>query len=327
MNILVTGAAGFIGSHFSEFLLKKGHTVVALDNMNQFYDPDVKRANLLSVEKIAAETGKAFAFYAADIRHQSALKEIFAENEIQVVVHLAAMAGVRPSLLNPLLYEEVNQLGTINILEEARLAGVKKIVFASSSSVYGANEKTPFSESDPVEQPISYYAATKRAGELSCHVAHKIYGMSIAALRFFTVYGPRQRPDLAIHKFTKALFSGAKLPVYGEGDFSRDFTYVDDIIDGVYKAMLWVEGAQIPRYEIFNLGESRTASVKELIALLEKVTGLKAEIDRQPEMLGDVRRTFADITKAKKILGYDPKTELEAGLVEFVKWFRMASGV
>jgi len=327
MNVLVTGAAGFIGSHLSEYLLKKGHTVVALDNMNQFYDPDAKRANLLSVEKVATETGKAFVFYAADVRHETQLKQIFTENKIQAVVHLAAMAGVRPSMQNPLLYEEVNQQGTINVLEQGRLAGVKKIVFASSSSVYGANEKTPFSESDPVALPISYYAATKRAGELSCHVAHKIYGMSVAALRFFTVYGPRQRPDLAIHKFTKALFSGAKIPLYGDGLNSRDFTYIDDIIDGAYKALLWVDDSQIPRYEIFNLGESRTASVNELIILLEKVTGLKAQIEHQPEMPGDVRRTFADITKAKKILGYDPKTELEAGLREFVKWFRLASGV
>jgi UDP-glucuronate 4-epimerase len=323
MKVLVTGAAGFIGSHLCEHLLKNGHAVVGLDNMNQFYDPDVKKENILAVERTANQNQKEFVFYVGDIRHQDFLRQVFRENVgVDVIVHLAAMAGVRPSMENPLLYEEVNQLGTINVFEEARRAGIKKVIFGSSSSVYGNNEKTPFTETDPVDNPISHYAATKKAGELTAHIYHKIYGMSVACLRFFTVYGPRQRPDLAIHKFTKLIFAGKKIPIYGDGTKSRDFTYIADNIDGVYKAILWATESQLPHYEIFNLGESRTVTVNHLIDVLETSIGIKAEREYLPDMPGDVEKTFANIAKAKNVLGYDPHTQIEEGVPEFVKWFK-----
>jgi UDP-glucuronate 4-epimerase len=322
MKVFVTGCAGFIGSHLCEFLLRQGHAVSGLDNMNQFYDPEIKQANLIDIERLADDLKKEFVFYHADIRHGDQVAQILKEHKPDVIVHLAAMAGVRPSLNNPLFYEDVNQMGTLTILEEARKAGVKRLVFGSSSSVYGNNTKVPFQEDDPVDHPISPYAATKKAGELNCHIYHKIYGMSIACLRLFTVYGPRQRPDLAIRKFTQLIFEGKKLPVYGDGSFSRDFTHIDDIIAGVYKAMGWVGEMSSPRYGIFNLGESQTTTVLQLIDLISQASGKIADIQYLPEQLGDVRVTYADITKAKAILGYDPKTKIADGIIKFVDWYR-----
>jgi UDP-glucuronate 4-epimerase len=325
MIILVTGAAGFIGSHLCERLLKDGHEVVGVDNMNPFYDPDIKAANVTDIERAADSHGSRFSFYAADIRHEAQMRDVFASHDVDAVAHLAAMAGVRPSMKNPLLYEEVNQGGTLNVLEQARAKGVKKILFASSSSVYGNNAKIPFSEDDPVDRPISHYAVTKRAGELTCHVFHRIHGMSFACLRFFTVYGPRQRPDLSIHKFTKLIFNGGKIPVFGDGTKKRDFTYVDDTIDGIVRALAWVAEGASPKYEIFNLGESQTASVNEIITLIEKASGVKAERETFPDVAGDVEVTYADIAKARRVLGYDPRIKINEGIPEFVKWFKKAN--
>lgn len=326
-TILVTGAAGFIGSHFCEALLRQGMNVVGVDNMNAFYDPDVKKQNHLIIEQTASTHHSEFSFYETDIRQSFAMRSIFMEHKIDAVVHLAAMAGVRPSFENPLLYEEINQGGTTALLEEMRRAGIKKFVFASSSSVYGNNQKIPFSESDSVDDPISIYAATKRAGELTCRVYHQIYGMSVAALRFFTVYGPRQRPDLAIHKFTHLILSGKKIPVYGDGSKKRDFTYIDDIIDGVNRALQWIDRATTPQYEIFNLGESETSSVNDLIQAIEKASGVKAERDVLADIPGDVHTTYADITKAKRVLGYNPQIKLTDGIPKFVTWFRKSKNL
>jgi UDP-glucuronate 4-epimerase len=320
MNILVTGAAGFIGSHLCEALLRAGHGVIGLDNMNQFYDPEIKKNNLLSVEQTADKHGGKFAFYHTDIRQQEQVGQILHDNAVEVVVHLAAMAGVRPSLENPLLYVSVNEQGTLTLLEEARRCGIKKFVFGSSSSVYGNNKKVPFGETDPVDNPISPYAATKKAGELLCHVYYSVFGMSVACLRFFTVYGPRQRPDLAINKFSSLILAGKKIPIYGDGSKSRDFTYIDDIIDGVVKSVKWVTQGDAPKYEIFNLGESQTTDVNTLVNLLEKAIGKPADRQYLPDAPGDVQTTFADIAKAKKILGYDPKTKIAEGIRKYVEW-------
>lgn len=327
MKVLVTGAAGFIGSHLCEALLKEGHTVVGLDNMNGFYDPEVKQGNLLEVEGTADRSEGEFIFYAGDIRHQDQVAQLLREYEFDCVFHLAAMAGVRPSFQNPLLYEDVNQLGTITMLEECRKAGIKRFIFASSSSVYGNNKKVPYSESDDVNEPISIYASTKRSGELLCHTFHKIYGLSVACLRFFTVFGPRQRPDLAIHKFTHKLYQGDSLPVYGDGSKSRDFTHIEDILQGVLGARDWLLKNDEPQYEIFNLGESKTISVKELISKLEKATGKTAQIEYMAEVPGDVQITNADISKAQEILGYQPKMSFDEGLASFVKWYEKRAGI
>lgn len=325
MNVLVTGSAGFIGSHLCETLLKSGHSVVGLDNMNQFYDPDLKKSNLVAIEHLADSLQKEFVFYQNDIRDQDQVAQILTEHKIELIVHLAAMAGVRPSFENPLLYSEVNVTGTLTLLEEARKAGIKKFVFASSSSVYGNNSKVPFSESDPVDSPVSPYAATKRSGELLCRVYQQVYGMSIACLRFFTVYGPRQRPDLAINKFAHLMMQGKKIPVYGDGSKSRDFTYIDDIILGVVGAIHWVQESQVPQCEIFNLGESQTTDVKALIAHLEKATDKPADIQYLPDIAGDVQTTFADITKSQRLLGYNPKIKVSEGIQKYVDWLRKKS--
>ncbi len=320
MAILVTGAAGFIGSHVCEDLLRRGLSVVGLDNMNQFYNPELKAANLLDIERLAEEKKCEFVFYQADIRHCDQVAQILNNHPIDGIIHLAAMAGVRPSLQNPLLYEDVNQMGTTALLEEARKAGVKRFVFGSSSSVYGNNTKVPFHEDDRVDHPISPYAATKKAGELTCHIYHKIYGLSIACLRFFTVYGPRQRPDLAIRKFAGLIKVGKKVPVYGDGHFSRDFTYVDDIVDGVYRSLAWVAESVSPRYGIFNLGNAQTTTVLELVDYLSQAIGKPADIQFLPEQPGDVQKTFADVSRAREVLGYDPKTKIKEGIGKFVEW-------
>ncbi|HEX5873991.1 MAG TPA: GDP-mannose 4,6-dehydratase, partial [Pyrinomonadaceae bacterium] len=288
--------------------------ITVIDDFNDFYDPTIKRANITAHLK-----DPRYKLNEVDIRDQSSLQQVFKNNNFDCVVHLAARAGVRPSLTEPQLYTETNINGTLNLLELAHQNNVKQFVFGSSSSVYGINAKVPFSEDDPIRQPISPYAATKGAGELLCHTYSHLYGLRCICLRFFTVYGPRQRPDLAIHKFAKLITQGKPIPVFGDGTTRRDYTYVDDIIDGVMAAIVYDKRD----YEVINLGESRTVELRELIQLLEKELDTHATIDRQPPQPGDVPQTFADITKARALLGYDPKTQIEEGLRRFVEWFRM----
>ncbi|HEY0080566.1 MAG TPA: GDP-mannose 4,6-dehydratase [Pyrinomonadaceae bacterium] len=317
-QILVTGGAGFIGSHLVERLLAEGGwRVTVVDDFNEFYSPEVKRRN------VAALLGRdEFRLFEADIRDRAALARLFAEESFDSVVHLAARAGVRPSLAEPLLYAETNINGTLNLLELARASGVKQFVFGSSSSVYGINAKVPFSEEDPITQPISPYAATKAAGELLCHTYSHLHGLRSVCLRFFTVYGARQRPDLAIHKFAHLIDAGRAIPVFGDGTTRRDYTYIDDIIMGVRAAIDYTASD----YEVINLGESRTVELRELIALLEAALGRRASIDRQPAQPGDVPQTFADISKARRLLGYNPQTQIEEGIRRFVEWFRQEKG-
>lgn len=313
-NILITGGAGFIGSHLVERLLAEGGwQITVVDDFNDFYEPSIKRANLaphISNQK--------FRLIEADIRDHQALEKAFADPSYDCIVHLAARAGVRPSLAEPRLYFETNINGTLNLLELARKAAVPQFVFGSSSSVYGVNPKVPFSEDDPIFNPISPYAATKAAGELICHTYSHLYDMRIVCLRFFTVYGARQRPDLAIHKFAKLISAGKPIPVFGDGTTRRDYTYVDDIISGVRAAIDYDK----TKYEVINLGESRTVELRELISLLEVELGARAQIDRQPPQPGDVPQTYADISRARKLLGYDPQTDIETGIRRFVEWFR-----
>ena len=313
MNFLVTGGAGFIGSHVCERLLHAGHSVWAFDDLNPFYDPQIKRGNIREIQTLA----KPFEFTQGDITDRAALDEVFGSVKFDQVIHLAARAGVRPSLQEPALYQRVNVEGTVNVLEAARLAGVKKITIASSSSVYGVNSKVPFAESDPIFAAISPYAASKLACEALGHVYHHVYGMDIAMLRFFTVYGPRQRPDLAIYKFAKLITAGKPIPVFGDGSAARDYTFVSDTVDGVIASTQKEFG-----FEIFNLGESQTITLSRLIEVLESALGKKAIIDRQPSQPGDVPVTFADISKAHAKLGYEPQIKIEQGVTLFVDWFR-----
>lgn len=313
MNLLVTGGAGFIGSHVCERLLNSGHSVWAFDDLNTFYDPQLKRRNIRDIQSLA----KPFEFTQGDLTDRAALDELFGSVKFDQVIHLAARAGVRPSLAEPALYQRVNVEGTVNILEAARLTGVKKITIASSSSVYGVNSKVPFAESDPIFAAISPYAASKLACEALGHVYHHVYGMDVAMLRFFTVYGPRQRPDLAIHKFAKLIHAGKPIPVFGDGSTARDYTYVTDTVDGIIACTQKQLG-----FEIFNLGESQTVTLSYLIELLEKELGKKAIIDRQPPQPGDVPITFADVSKARAKLGYHPHIKIEEGIKLFIDWFR-----
>jgi UDP-glucuronate 4-epimerase len=316
-NILITGGAGFIGSNLVDRLLTEGDwRITVVDDFNDFYDPAIKRENVR-----ARLSNPNFKLVEADIRNQTALAEAFGETTFDCIVHLAARAGVRPSLTEPRLYVETNINGTLNLLEQARTRAVKQFVFGSSSSVYGMNTKVPFSEDDPIFNPISPYAATKAAGELLCHSYAHLYDMRIVCLRFFTVYGARQRPDLAIHKFAQLISAGKPIPVFGDGTTRRDYTYIDDIISGVRAAMDYVQS----KYEVINLGESRTVELRELISLLEKALDLHASIDRQPLQPGDVTQTFADISKARRLLGYDPSTQIEEGIVRFVEWFKTSN--
>jgi UDP-glucuronate 4-epimerase len=319
MKAIVTGAAGFIGSHLCERLLKDGWAVVGVDNFDNFYDPQVKRSNIKDCLR-----NKQFKLVEADIRDLTAMNNVTGEGadstsspQADVIVHLAAKAGVRPSIAQPAIYADVNINGTVTLLEAAKKNNIKNFVFASSSSVYGNNKKVPFSEDDNVDFPISPYAATKKAGELICHTYHHLAGISMTCLRFFTVYGPRQRPDLAIHKFARLIEDGKPIPVYGDGSMMRDFTYIDDIIDGIMASIKKCRG-----YNIYNLGESRPITVNDLIGELEKALGKKAVIERLPLQPGDVERTFADVTKAHRDLGYNPNTEISDGLKRFVEWFR-----
>ena len=310
MKALVTGGAGFIGSHLCERLLTDGWDVVGVDNFDDFYDPKIKRDNIK-----ACLSNSSFQLVEADIRDCAAMDK--AGEGIDIIVHLAARAGVRPSIADPVLYADVNINGTTTCLETARKHGIQKFIFGSSSSVYGNNEKIPFAEDDNVDFPISPYAATKKACELICHTYCHLYDISITCLRFFTVYGPRQRPDLAIHKFARLIEAGESIPVYGDGTMMRDFTYIDDIINGVAAAMQRCDG-----YNIYNLGESRPISVNDLIVEIEKSLGKKANIEHLPKQPGDVERTFADVTKAQKDLGYESQTTIPDGLQKFVVWLR-----
>jgi UDP-glucuronate 4-epimerase len=313
MNFLVTGGAGFIGSHVCERLLQTGHAVWALDDLNTFYSPAIKERNLREIGAL----GKPFKFVRGDLGDVKLLGELFQQGQFDQVVHLAARAGVRPSLEEPALYQRVNVEGTTNLLEAARQNGVKKMTLASSSSVYGVNAKVPFAENDPVFSAISPYAASKLACEALGHVYHHVYGLDVAMLRFFTAYGPRQRPDLAIHKFAKLITAGKPIPVFGDGSTARDYTYISDIVDGVMACTQKKFG-----FEIFNLGESQTVTLARLIELLEKSLGQKAVIERQPLQPGDVPVTYADITKSRKLLDYAPKVKIEEGIPKFVEWFR-----
>jgi UDP-glucuronate 4-epimerase len=313
-KVLVTGGAGFIGSHLVDRLLAEGNWhVTVVDDFNDFYSPDIKRSNIAR-----HLTSADYELFEADIRVENALGEIFAATKFDAIVHLAARAGVRPSLTEPKLYAETNINGTLNLLELAREHGIKQFVFGSSSSVYGINAKVPFAEDDRIHQPISPYAATKAAGELICHTYSHLYGIRTVCLRFFTVYGARQRPDLAIHKFSKLISEGKPIQVFGDGSARRDYTYIDDIIQGVRAAMDYDKAV----HDVFNLGESQTIELSELIKLIEQSLDMHAIIDRQPMQPGDVPATYADITKARALLGYDPTTKIQDGIPKFVEWFR-----
>ena len=308
-KVLVTGGAGFIGSHVVEALSKRGDAVTVLDNFNDFYDPAIKRRNAALLSGASVVTG--------DIRDREAVGRLFAEGGFDAVIHLAAMAGVRPSLADPLHYEDVNVRGTLVLLEEVKRRPSTRFVFASSSSVYGSNERVPFRESDDIHHPVSPYAATKRAGELHCYTYHHLYGIPTTCLRFFTVYGPRQRPEMAIHKFVKSVLEEKPIPFYGDGSTRRDYTYIDDIVDGVVRALDRCTG-----YEIYNLGESATTSLSELVRMIGEVCGAAPILDRQPLQPGDVLVTYADITKAETRLGYRPRTSVREGLERFLAWYR-----
>lgn len=311
MKVLITGAAGFIGSHLTERLLTDGNHVIGVDNFDDFYDPQVKRRNI--GKSLADEN---FGLIEADIRDSSAMDEAVGQG-VETIVHLAARAGIRPSIEQPVLYADVNINGTVVMLEAARQHNVRKFIFGSSSSVYGNNEKVPFAETDNVDYPISPYAATKKACELICHTYHSLYKIDITCLRFFTVYGPRQRPDLAIHKFARLIEEGKSIPVFGDGSMMRDFTYIDDIIAGTVAAMDKCSG-----YNIYNLGESEPIRLGELIEYIEQALGKKAKKEYLPKQPGDVEQTYADVTRAAKELGYKPSTHIKEGLANFVKWLR-----
>ena len=313
MNFLVTGGAGFIGSHVCERLVGDGHAVWGFDDLNDFYDPAIKERNV----KVLRGLGERFAFIHGDLTNRALLDDVFERVKFDQVIHLAARAGVRPSLQDPALYQRVNVEGTVHLLEAARGRGVKKVTIASSSSVYGVNAKVPFSESDPIFSAISPYAASKLACEALGHVYHHIYGMDVAMLRFFTVYGPRQRPDLAIYKFAQLITAGKPIPVFGDGSTARDYTYITDTVDGVIACTQREFG-----FEIFNLGESQTVTLHDLIALLEKSLGKTAIIDRQPLQPGDVPITFANIDKARARLGYNPRVKIAEGIPKFAEWFK-----
>ncbi len=315
MNFLVTGGAGFIGFHVCERLLKSGHAVWTFDDLNDFYSPALKMRNIEDLKAL----GKPFTFLRGDLTSLEDVKKVFEETKFDQLIHLAARAGVRPSLEEPALYQRVNVEGTVNLLETARRHGIEKATIASSSSVYGVNSKVPFSEDDPVFSAISPYAASKLACEALGHVYHHVYGMEVAMLRFFTVYGPRQRPDLAIHKFARLISQGKPIPVFGDGSTARDYTYVSDIVDGIMAVTQKEFG-----YRIFNLGESQTVKLSYLIELLEKALGKKAVIDRQPAQPGDVPITYANIAKARSLLGYSPGIKIEQGIQLFVEWFKQS---
>jgi UDP-glucuronate 4-epimerase len=310
MRVLVTGGAGFIGSHLVERLLAAGHTVVILDDFNDFYDPQIKQANI-------AGFAKDVAVHHVDLRDGASMRNLFHREKFEVIAHLAARAGVRPSIQHPQLYYDTNVTGTLHLLEAARATGAQRFIFASSSSVYGASKTVPFSEDQHLVQTLSPYAATKIAGEFLCSTYSHLYQMRVVALRYFTVYGARQRPDLAIHQFTRRIYSGQPIEQFGNGTTRRDYTYIDDVIQGTMAALLY-EG---PFFDIFNLGESETIQLKDLIAAIENALGKKAKINQLPEQPGDMPLTCADISKARKLLHYNPTTKFSEGLPKFVDWF------
>lgn len=317
MRFFVTGGAGFIGSHLIESLLTENNSIICLDNFDPYYDPVIKSRNIQKIKK-----NPQFQLIKGDILDWKLLTRLFKDNHFDVVVHLAAKAGVRPSLENPRLYQRVNMEGTVNLLELSCKYKINKFIFASSSSVYGNNKKVPFSEEDSVDHPISPYAATKKAGELLCHTFHSLYNLPLTCLRFFTVYGPRQRPDMAIHKFTSLINKEQEIPVFGEGTSRRDYTYIADIVKGILLSIEKCNG-----FKIYNLGESQTIDLKNLIALIEQGLKKKAIIKRLPVQPGDMKETFADITKAKKELGYDPKFSIRDGIRKFIDWYRSVYGL
>ncbi len=337
MNYLITGGSGFIGSHLVEQLLKNGHSVINVDNFDDFYDYKIKINNTLEstgklfdfnftnkktdIQKLILETASAnYQLYYQDIRDLDGLDEIFQKHSIDLIIHLAALAGVRPSIERPLEYQEVNVKGSMNLWELCKKHNIKKFVCASSSSVYGNNVKVPFSETDNVDRPISPYAATKKSVEVIGHVYHHLYGIDMIQLRFFTVYGPRQRPDLAIHKFTKLILENKEIPFYGDGSTARDYTFVEDIIDGVLKSIRYLENHEHV-YEIINLGESQVITLNEMLSTIEDVlkkSAIKKQLPMQP---GDVLKTNADITKAQSLIGYKPSTNFQNGIKKFVEWF------
>lgn len=337
MTYLVTGGSGFIGSHLVEELLKNGHSVINIDNFDDFYDYKIKINNTLEslgkktqfaftdkesdIKKLISKTdSETYKLYYQDIRDKISLQQIFNNYKIDLVVHLAALAGVRPSIERPLEYEEVNIRGTMNLWELCKEFGINKFVCASSSSVYGNNEKTPFSETDNVDRPISPYAATKKCGEILGHVYHHLYRIDMVQLRFFTVYGPRQRPDLAIHKFTKLISESQEIPFYGDGTTARDYTFIDDIIDGIIKSITYLENTENV-YEIINLGENEVISLKEMLSAIEGEMQKEAAKKPMPMQPGDVSKTNADISKAKYLIGYQPGTNFQNGIKKFVEWF------
>ncbi len=312
---LVTGGAGFIGSSLSEELIKQGNKVIVLDNFCNFYNPEIKEKNIKKLLK-----NKDFKLYRSDIRDIHSIKKIFDENNIEVVIHLAAMAGVRPSIENPVLYQEVNCMGTQNILEEMKSHNIKNLVMASSSSVYGNCKEVPFREDMIVDFAISPYAATKKANEVMTHVYHKLFDINVIMLRFFTVYGPKQRPDLAINKFTKLMLEDKEIPMFGDGTTSRDYTYIDDIVDGIIKSCEYAINNQ-DVYEILNLGNSSPVSLKEMINTIGQVLEIEPKIKQLPMQPGDVDRTYADIEKAKRLIKYRPKVSFEQGIKNFINWY------
>ena len=315
MRVLVTGGAGFIGSHLVEKLLAAGHAVVIIDDFNDFYDPQIKRANIAPVASDVT-------LCQVDLRDGEAVRSVFRREKVEAIAHLAARAGVRPSIQQPRLYYDTNLIGTLHLLEAARITSVERFLFASSSSVYGVSKTLPFSEDQHLTQTLSPYGATKLAGEFLCSTYSHLYQMRVVALRYFTVYGPRQRPDLAIHQFTRRICGGQPIDQFGDGTTRRDYTYIDDIIQGTLAALTY-DG---PRYDIFNLGESETIELKELISAIETALGRKAKINEVPEQPGDMPLTYADISKARKLLGYAPKTKLSEGLPKFVDWFLHSQG-
>lgn len=310
MRILVTGGAGFIGSHLVEKLLGVGHEVVIMDDFNEFYDPQIKHANI-------ADFAKDVIVCHVDLRENDSVRTVFRREKLDAIVHLAARAGVRPSIQSPRLYYDTNVIGTLHLLEAARMTGVERFIFASSSSVYGASKTIPFFEEEHLTQTLSPYGATKIAGEFLCSTYSHLYQMRVIALRYFTVYGPRQRPDLAIHQFTRRIYAGQPIDQFGDGSTRRDYTYIDDIIQGTMAALDY-DGAL---YDVFNLGESQTIQLKDLILAIENAVRKKAKINRLAEQSGDMPRTYADISKARKLLGYNPTTKLSEGLPKFVEWF------
>lgn len=313
-TVLVTGGAGFIGSHLAEKLLQKGFRVVVLDNFNDYYDPEVKRSNIDNL--INSKTGDRLDVCEGDIRDKELVGELFKQNEFAAVFHLAAMAGVRGSIKQPTLYFDVNIGGTVNILNAIVASNKPKLIFASSSSVYGGSPVIPFSEDDPVNSPVSPYAASKKAGELICHTYHHLYDLDITCLRFFTVYGPRQRPEMAIHRFTRRMIEGKEVPMFGDGKTSRDYTYIDDIISGILATVDTSNG-----YRIYNLGNNQPVELRDLIERIAAIVGVKPQIEQLPMPSGDVKRTWANIDLAKKDLNYHPKVNLDQGLRKFVEWY------